>query len=261
MPQPEDPSRLDHRRHGEAVVIKSPPRFAILSPPDSSGVAIVEGAELHHLRDVMRLRPGDEVALLDTAGTEHAGVIDRYDDTRALVRISSSQIAPATRLILAAAIIKGPRMDLVVEKAAELGASELWPIVCAHGLVKAPGAERVARWRRLALSAAKQSLSPRPMEMRAPIYFADLIRRVPADTLAVICERGCAPLGEVIRRFAPHAILIATGPEGDFDRDELTSAHAAGFVAAGLGPNRLRSETAAIAALSIAAGAANFAST
>jgi 16S rRNA (uracil1498-N3)-methyltransferase len=246
---------------GGAVVIKSPPRFTILSPPDSSGVAIIDGAELHHMRDVLRLRPGDQVALFDTTGAEHCGVIDHYDDTRALIRISSSQTAPATRLILAAAIIKGPRMDLVVEKAAELGASELWPIVCAHGLVKAPGAERLARWRRLALGAAKQSLSPRPMEILAPIGFADLIPAMPADTLAIICERGCEPLGEVIRRLAPHAILIATGPEGDFDRDELKSAHAAGFVAAGLGPNRLRSETAAIAALSIAAAAANFAST
>ena len=73
------------------------------------------------------------------------------------------------RIILAAAIVKGPRMDFVVEKAAELGASELWPLVCARGLVRAPGTERLARWRRLALSAAKQSQSPAAMEVRPPI--------------------------------------------------------------------------------------------
>jgi 16S rRNA (uracil1498-N3)-methyltransferase len=238
-----------------AATTKSPPRFAIASPPDASGVAIVEGAELHHMRDVMRLRPGDKVSLFDADGAEHVGVIDRYDTERALIRISASTKASATRLILAAAIIKGPRMDLVVEKAGELGASDLWPIVCAHGLVKSPGAERLSRWRRLAISAAKQSLAPRPMEVRDPLQFSGLIREMPADTLAIICERGADSLGEVIRRLAPRAILIATGPEGDFGRDELAAAHAAGFIAAGLGPNRLRSETAAIAALSIVTGA------
>src|SRR5882757_5498233 len=136
---------------GDAGMTKPPPRFAIATPPDATGVASVEGAELHHMRDVTRLRPGDQIALLDADGTEHVGVIDRYDTARALVRISSSTKASATRLILAAAIIKGPRMDLVVEKAAELGASDLWPIVCERGLVKSPGAERISRWRRLAV--------------------------------------------------------------------------------------------------------------
>jgi len=231
----------------------SMPRFGIEAPPTAEGLAIVEGAELHHMRDVMRLRVGDNVALLDRDGSEHAGSIDRYDRDRALIKVSSSSAARRDpRLILATAIIKGPRMDLVVEKAAELGATELWPIVCAHGLVKSPGAERLLRWRRLAIAAAKQSLSPRPMEVRAPIAFADLIRSVPKDTLGLICQMGGEPLTEVIRRLAPRALLLACGPEGDFDRDERAAAEALGFIAAGLGPNRLRSETAAIAALSIA---------
>ena len=70
-------------------------------------------------------------------------------------------------------------MDFIVEKAAELGASELWPLVCARGLVRSPGAERLARWRRLALAAAKQSQSPSAMDVRAPIGIDDLIRGVP----------------------------------------------------------------------------------
>ena len=145
-------------------------------------------------------------------------------------------------------------MDFVVEKAAELGASELWPIVCARGLVRLPGAERLARWRRLALAAAKQSQSAAAMEVRSPLGVDDMIRGVPPGTLAVICARGGKPLGEVIRRVLPRGILIAVGPEGDFDDEERAKAANAGFVAAGLGPNRLRSETAALAAVSIAAG-------
>ena len=81
-----------------------------------------------------------------------------------------------------------------------------------------------------------------------------MIRGVPPGTLAVICAQAGEPLGEVIRRAHPRAILIAVGPEGDFDDDERAKAADAGFVAAGLGPNRLRSETAALAAVAIAQG-------
>jgi 16S rRNA (uracil1498-N3)-methyltransferase len=197
------------------------------------------------------------VSILDPAGVEHRGVIDRYERDRAVIRIESSLPLPShprPRITLAAAIIKGPRMDFLVEKAAELGASELWPLVCARGLVRSPGAERLARWKRLALSAAKQSQSAAAMEIRAPLALDDLLLNVPPGALAVICAQGGAPLANVIRRAHPSAILIAVGPEGDFDDDERAKAANAGFVAAGLGPNRLRSETAALGAVSIAAG-------
>jgi len=236
----------------------TPRRFSIARAPDASRLAHVEGAELHHMRTVLRLAVDACVLLLDPAGVEHRGVIDRYERGRAVIRIielPSQPPSPArARIILSAAIVKGPRMDFVVEKAAELGASELWPIVCARGLVRLPGAERLARWRRLALAAAKQSQSAAAMEVRSPLGVDDMIRGVPAGTLAVICARGGKPLGAVIRRVLPRGILIAVGPEGDFDGEERAKAANAGFVAAGLGPNRLRSETAALAAVSIAAG-------
>jgi len=207
------------------------------------------------MRAVLRLEIDARVSLLDPAGAEHQGVIERYERDRAVIRIESSSPPSArSRIILAAAIVKGPRMDFLVEKAAELGASELWPIVCARGLVRSPGAERIARWRRLAIGAAKQSQSPLAMEVRAPIGIDEMIREVPAETIAVICAQGGEPLGEVIRRVHPRAILITVGPEGDFDEAERAKAGAAGFVAAGVGPNRLRSETAALAAVSIAQG-------
>jgi 16S rRNA (uracil1498-N3)-methyltransferase len=237
---------------------KSPPRFSIPHPPDAAHFAHVEGAEFHHMRTVLRLAVDARVALLDPAGVEHHGTIERYERGRAVIRIDSSSPqspSPApTRIILAAAIVKGPRMDFVVEKAAELGASELWPIVCARGLVRSPGADRLARWGRLALAAAKQSHSAAAMRVRSPIGFDDLVRALPPRTLAVICAIGAEPLAAVIRRLRPRAILIAVGPEGDFDGAERDKAAGAGFVAAGLGPNRLRSETATIAAVSVAAG-------
>jgi 16S rRNA (uracil1498-N3)-methyltransferase len=246
---------MDDDRDGASRLMPARRRFSIAHPPNATGLAQVEGAELHHMRTVLRLPVNARVSLIDPAGDEHHGTVERYERDRAIVRIeSSSHLSIPARIILAAAIIKGPRMDFLVEKAAELGASELWPLLCARGLVRSPGAERVARWRRLALAAAKQSQSATMMEVRAPIAIDDLLRSVPPATLAVICAQHAEPLAGVIRRAHPRAILIAVGPEGDFDDSERAKAADAGFIAAGLGQNRLRSETAALGAVSIASG-------
>jgi 16S rRNA (uracil1498-N3)-methyltransferase len=146
-------------------------------------------------------------------------------------------------------------MDFLVEKAAELNAAELWPLMCARSLMPAVSAQRLERWRRLAITAAKQSLSGRVMEIKPAMKVATMVRQVPADALCVVCERETEPLGALIQRKAPRIAVIACGPEGDFDYEERAAMRAAGFAPAGLGRNRLRSETAAIAALSIAAGA------
>ncbi len=205
------------------------------------------------MRDVMRLQPGDDVVLIDEAGMRYSGTIRQFDRAGASIHVTSVEPAKACApAIVAAAIVKGPRMDFIVEKAAELGATELWPIVCARTIGKTPGIERVSRWRRLAIAASKQSLAAPPMLVREPRPFAALIQSVPHDTLALICSAGAEPMMEAIARARPSAILVASGPEGDFTPGELKSAVAAGFLPVGLGPNRLRSETAALAALAIA---------
>src|SRR5262245_4493603 len=115
------------------------PRFA-LRHPIAEGLAIIDGDELHHLRDVMRLGVGAEVTLLDADRIHHVGRIERVEKERATIRIESSHRAlEAPAIVLATAIIKGPRMDFLVEKAAELGVSELWPLLCARSVVRAPG--------------------------------------------------------------------------------------------------------------------------
>ena len=240
-----------------------PPRFA-LHQPVIDAIAIVDGAELHHLRDVMRLREGATVALLAPDNVEHLARIESFETDRAILRIEQTVHADApSPLILAAAIIKGPRMDFIVEKAAELGVTELWPMLCARSAVTMPGAERIARWRRLATAAAKQSLVPRALELHDAAPLADLIESLAKDRLAggageaaplkMICTIGAEPIASVIQRTRPRGIVIACGPEGDFTEVEVQLAKGAGFVAAGLGNSRLRSETAAIAAVSIAA--------
>ncbi len=235
-----------------------PPRFILDAPPNPDGSAVVSGAEMHHMRDVMRLGADAEVTVLAPDGCEYLARIARFEKDAAILTVSSrkaKRTAGMPGLIAAAAVVKGPRMDFLVEKAAELGVAELWPVMCARGVVRAPGEERLARWRRLATAATKQSLSPTRMQVRNPIAFADLVESVPEDTLAVICTPRGAALAPVVRHSTAHRVLVATGPEGDFDPTELELARDGGFIEARLGATRLRSETAMLAALAIVAGA------
>jgi 16S rRNA (uracil1498-N3)-methyltransferase len=235
---------------------KASPRFLLDADAIAGGVARITGAELHHLRDVARIAPGAEVTLIAGEGVEHLGRLLRFESQCALVEIVESRAHVAgVAMILAAAIIKGPRMDFLVEKAAELGATELWPLACARSVAKDPGIERLTRWRRLAAAAAKQSLAARVMEIRDPLTVAAMARNVPKETLAAACTPGAEPLGRMLRRLRPRAIILACGPEGGFDEDETSAMNSASFVAASLGHNRLRSETAGLTALAIAGDA------
>jgi len=237
-----------------------PPRFAVKRKALAldNGIARVGGSELHHMRNVMRLARGAEVRLLDDEGIEYAGRIERFETDHALIAVATAgHAAPSgeTIVILAAALIRSSRMDFLVEKAAEIGAAEVWPLRCNRSVVREPGAERIIRWRRLATAAAKQSLAARVIEIRPPLTVADLVRTIPKDALAIMCAPGARPLTTVIRRTPrPRAIVIACGPEGDFDAAETSVMLAEGFIAAALGAHRLRSETAALAALSITVG-------
>jgi 16S rRNA (uracil1498-N3)-methyltransferase len=209
------------------------------------------------MRDVMRLEAGAEVTVIDDANVEYRGQIKVIASDHAIVAVSETRRATVEwpEIILAVALIRGPRMDFVVEKAAELGASELVPLACKRAVVREPGSGRIDRWRRIAIAAAKQSLSARRMIIRAPVTVAELAQSAREDVLAVVCTPAGAPLGSVLRKSQSDALIVACGPEGGFEDQEMELMAAAGFEPATLGPNRLRTETAALAALSIAGGA------
>ncbi len=236
--------------------MRRPPRFVIASSSVGDGHARVDGAELHHMRDVMRLEAGAEVALLDEANVAYAGRIERFAPDHALIALQASepQVVVEDATTLAVGLIKGPRMDFLVEKAAELGATALLPLLSQRSVVPAPGPDRIERWRRLATAAAKQSLGPRRMIIRPPLTVAGLVQDVAKETLAVVCSPAGGALGPLLRDARPSALILVCGPEGGFAPNEVALMRAAGFHEASLGRYRLRTETAALAALSIAAG-------
>ncbi len=103
-----------------------PPRFTIAHDSVRGGVARLGGDEFHHLRDVMRLKTGARISLIDERGAEYQGVIRSFEARQAVIEVARElpRVTRARTVALGAAIIKGPRMDFLVEKAAELGAAE-----------------------------------------------------------------------------------------------------------------------------------------
>jgi 16S rRNA (uracil1498-N3)-methyltransferase len=251
--------------HADFPKMKSPPRFALTDDTagiGNGGTIRVTGGELHHLRDVMRLSPGTEVVLCSANGLEYAGRIAGFEPHAAVITVATiphHQPTASPRLILAAGVIKAARMDLLIEKAAELDAAEFWPLTCARSTVRGPGSGRQERWRRISFAAAKQSQRSHPMEIQDPVDVDVMVKKVPSGAFVVTCVAGAKPLSAVMHSMANAlkacpAVVLAIGPEGDFTAEETAAMRQAGFVAASLGSNRLRSETAALAALSITTG-------
>jgi 16S rRNA (uracil1498-N3)-methyltransferase len=217
--------------------------FVPRAAEDAPRVRIV-GSPLRHLR-TLRLRPGERVILFDDDGAEHEVELSRVADRAAegvIVATRRPNRESAFDLVLAPALLKGDRMDLVVEKATELGVRRIAPVVSRH--VVGRGA-RVERWRRIAAAAAEQCGRTQVPAVDAPIDLPALVRAVwpPLRILAWEGERAVS--FESLPAAAGAAIAIV-GPEGGFAPDEVDAARDAGFAPVALAPRILRAETAAI---------------
>lgn len=209
----------------------------------------ITGAELHHLR-TLRLRPGDRVIVFDDSGEEHEVRIERLG-----VRVAEASVLTSRRplresaldLVLAVALLRGTKMDLVVEKATEIGVRRIIPVASRHAL--AQGA-RTERWRRIALAAAKQSGRTTIPTVDVPQPFADVLRASWPGLKLIAWEGERDAAFSALPADAP-AVVVVVGPEGGFADDEVAEALQRGFVAVTLAPRILRAETAAITAVAL----------
>jgi 16S rRNA (uracil1498-N3)-methyltransferase len=207
----------------------------------------IAGAELRHLR-TLRLAAGGRLIVFDETGDEHDVRLERVGAGAAEAVILSTR-RPAREsaldLVLAPALLKGSKMDLVVEKATELGVRRIAPVLCRR--VVGLGA-RTERWRKIALAAAKQSGRTAVPAVEPPRTLAELVR-LPWPGLRLLAwedehERPLTALPA-----AAEAAIVIVGPEGGLAEDEVADAVAQGFVALTLAPRVLRAETAALAAV------------
>jgi 16S rRNA (uracil1498-N3)-methyltransferase len=201
-----------------------------------------------YLEGVLRLAPGAQVEVFDGGGGRYEARIEPGFEA---VRLGPREQAPpaAVEIALVAALAKGEKMDLVVQKATELGAARILPFAAERSVVRLEprkGEERAARWRRIAEEAARQCGRSDVPEVRPPTTLAGAISDLAPGTRAFVF----APGGEKLGAGAPSLAAIV-GPEGGLTEAEVRACEAAGAVRAALGPRILRAETAAIVAVAL----------
>lgn len=205
--------------------------------------------EARHLREVLRLKVGDEVQVFDGKGREFRAAVSqaRREFAELEIRGEIEPMRPESPLdlALAVALLKGEKFDLVVQKGTELGVNSFIPLITRYADIRlrddADAAKRVARWQRIALEAAKQSGRAVVPEVGMPAPFELVIREA---SCLLFSERGGQPLNPDLK---PESIKAVIGSEGGWSDEELDQARAAGVSIVTLGGRVLRAETAAIA--------------
>ncbi len=225
--------------------------------------AIVRGAEHHHLKAVLRLRPGDEVSLFDGRGSGCLGVIESIGRDGTVVTLQgpdTRSVEPEFRLVLVQGIPQHDRMDLVIQKTTELGVAEIAPVAAQRSqprAVSSAGGKRLERWRRLAAEAARQSGRLVVPTVREPAPFAAFVRDAgessPRTRLILAAPSGAGVRVEAIDRgcLTSGGGIVAVGPEGGWTAEEVEMAREAGYRVVSLGPRVLRTETAGIVATAL----------
>ncbi len=244
-------------------------RRRFYAPPEQISGQMIELAadESHHLVRVLRLRIGDRAFVFDGCGNEYECTVRAIEGHHArltIVRQLADTIEPTRRIVLAQALAKGEKFDFIVQKATELGAHTILPLVTQNADIKLRDQrsdKKRERWQRIALAALKQCGGRRFVNILAPMTTEELARAIaekslplpsPASLVLVCSERGGVTMSAALRDVADETtILVLIGPEGGWSDDEMGLFERQGFRFITLGARILRTETAAIAALAL----------
>ncbi len=232
------------------------PRFHVPLPlAEGAQLALPAGAARHV--QVLRLQPGAEVTLFNGAGGEWQARITRMGRSEVEVVVGPHHAAEreaARPVHLAVGLMAAERMDWLVEKATELGATSLTPLLSARSSLRLSG-ERAARkhahWQAVAAAACEQSGRNRLLDVREQLTFQEYLGQVPEGARWLLSLDPAAPplRQRLAAQAAPHPVILLSGPEGGLEPAEQAAAQRASFAPVTLGPRVLRAETAPLAAL------------
>lgn len=231
------------------------PRFYIPHAPLINALLKLPDAAAHHAARVLRLSVGDRVTLFDGSGEEWLASIQYIDKRDVEVGVeaclSVSRESPLA-VTLVQGISSGDRMDYTLQKAVELGVARIQPLACARSVVKLAGEradKRRSHWQNLVIAACEQCGRNVVPEVAAVDTLPGWLASSPAQPLRIMFAPEAAATLHTLAK--PEAgVEILAGPEGGFNADEYRLAGEAGFIPVRLGPRVLRTETAAVAALS-----------
>lgn len=232
-------------------------RFFVEEIAEGTEAARIAGGEFAHLKKALRLRKGDAVALFNGKGLELNGTIESVGRDFAEVRIegrAERRSESPVEVILLQGLLKGDKPEFIIQKATELGASEISFYTTARTVPLAPDRAKEARWRKVAIEAAKQcgrTVLPRVTvagDLRGALAGREgMVKLALWEGVA-----GAGGIKEALRGAAEAKGVVAlVGPEGGFSKEDVEAAKKEGFVSVGLGPRILRAETAAVAVLTV----------
>ncbi|MCI8497083.1 MAG: 16S rRNA (uracil(1498)-N(3))-methyltransferase [Clostridiales bacterium] len=227
------------------------PRFFI--EPPSVFPVILTGENARHISRSLRMTIGERLTLCDGQGTDYECAVDCIGADSVTVRLISegpSKGEPSLRVTLYQGLPKSDKMELIVQKAVELGVSRIVPVLTGRSISRPDGkaaAKKQERWQKIALEAAKQCGRGRVPEVSPVVSLSDAVRTAPKPAILFYEGGGAALTALTIPKDGEASIFI--GPEGGFAPEEVERLCQNGAVAATLGPRILRTETAPLAAL------------
>ncbi len=232
-------------------------RLFVSGPLINDAELVVEGDRARYLGRVLRLRVGDEITVFNGEGPEWSATIGAMTKNTATLHIGDAHEAGTEsplKIHLVQGISRGERMDFVVQKATELGVKRITPVLTEYGVVKLDEARREKRrdhWQSVAAAACEQSGRTRLPLIDTPTALKTWFASKPAeiDAELILTPGATSSLASIGTPRTKICLLI--GPEGGFSETEYEDAAISGFTAVSLGPRVLRTETAAVAALSV----------
>ncbi len=239
-------------------------RFYISTDDWNRDALVLRGSEAHHARDVLRMKRGDRVVVFNGRGRETtAEIVELARDEVHLRTLQASESPPLRcRITLGQAIPKGKNMDLIVQKAVEIGAAEIAPVISERTIVDLDAEEaeqKRLKWQQIAIEAAKQCGQNWLPTVQVPRKLKDFFTQHHAQDLRLIgsLQPDALNLRHILSEYRerhgdrPQSVLMMVGPEGDFTPAELALAKTHSCRPITLGPIILRVETAAIYCLSV----------
>ncbi len=226
------------------------------TPAAIGDTLVIDGQDAVHLQKSLRLRVGDAVLLCDGRSTEYDTVITAFADGGVCLEVTAvrpSQAEPSLRLTLYQGLPKGDKLEWIIQKAVELGVTEIVPVETSRSIAKIgdKADKKHKRWQTIADEAASQSGRGILPTVHAPLRFREALSRMEGTPTVVCYEGGGAPFPSLI---APDqtALSLFIGPEGGIAPEEIDALLAIGAVTATMGRRILRCETAPLAAIAAA---------
>lgn len=227
------------------------PRFYVSAADLEVDSVTLSGGDHHHLCRVLRARVGDEVWLLDGRGLKATARIERLGRESSILKLTDRkwEEEERPRLHLFQSLLKGSKMDLVVEVAAELGAASIIPFACRYSQSPTPALERrVERWRALAAQSSRVAGRLYLPEVGDPVDWQELLRSLSRFGVALFAdERGGERVAHALHEPGTEDLAMVVGPEGGFEDAEREELRSLGARSVTLGPHVLRAEFAGMA--------------